>query len=553
MDIRDFFKRHRMVASVAPIAALGVAVAVAATFAVTSSPDSKQAAPALKASVTECHDMVTISVAGRNDSPQAGTTKMLVDANGNELPAALSDDYQSHWVDPVVNAPSGSVDSNSYWAVYVSYPANLNSYEDAVNTGVANTEQVMRDISAACPNTKFAIVGYSEGADVTRRVAMEIGHQNAGADGKYGIVDPGNVAGVVILADSGRSAGDGPFIGAKDPSHPDNFNQSYQNNKDVAGGQGALADHQGDFGSLNGRIASFCSDGDLTCAAPQNISLLQLAINVGRQINVDQLQNDGTVTPATGIDVAVTLGKIAGNAFADIAHNPGWWTSKETFLDVLLKVSQPDYKPNQDNPTPVAASNIEAQNMSPLAYLPQKVFNEVIGLITTNQNTIPVLLNDPYNLTLGPNGTGHHFDYWHDQNPDNGKNVSSADYAAAWLTELAKEAQAGTLNPKTLTSTPTTTTKAPNALALAPTTLTSGTTTPATGSTTPVSGTSTPATTTPPTTTTVPPTTTVTPDPASTTTPPVTTTTTPPVTTTTVPPTTTTPVTTTPATTTPGH
>ncbi|AYF72983.1 cutinase family protein [Nocardia yunnanensis] len=547
MNIRDFMKRHRIASAVAAPAALGLAAVVAVTFAYTSSTDSKQAAPALKASVTECHDMVTISVAGRNDSPQSGTTKMLVDANGNELPASLSDDYKSEWLDPVVNAPGGSVDSNSYWAVYVSYPANLNSYEDAVNTGVANTEQVMRDISAACPNTKFAIVGYSEGADVTRRVAQEIGHQQAGADGKYGIVDPGNVAGVVILADSGRSAGDGPFIGAKDPNHPDNFGQNYQTGKDVAGGQGALQDHAGDFGALNGRIASFCSDGDLTCAAPKNISLLQLAINVGRQINADQMQNEG-LNQTTGIDVAMVLGKIAGNAFADIAHNPGWWTSKETFLDVLLKVSAPDYKPNQDNPTPVAQDSIQAENMSPLAYLPQKVFNEVVGLITSNQNTIPVILSDPYNLTLGPDHTGHHFDYWHDQNPNNGKPVSSAEYAAAWLTELAKEAQAGQLNPKTLTSAPTSTT-APNVLAAARASA-SGTSTPTSGSTTPattVPGTTTPPVTTPATPTTtpeaVPPATTT--APVTTTAPPVTTTppatTTPPVTATTAPPTTTTP------------
>ncbi|MFD7841626.1 cutinase family protein [Nocardia sp. NPDC059764] len=540
MDIRGFAKRHKIASAVAAPAVLGVAAAIAATYALTG-PDSKQADPALTSSVTECHDMVTISVAGRNDSPQSGTTKMLVDANGNELPAALSDDYQSHWVDPVVNAPGGSVDSNSYSAVYISYPANLNSYEDAVNTGVANTEQVMRDISAACPNTKYAIVGYSEGADVVRRVAMQIGHQSAGADGKYGIVDPGNVAGVVILADAGRTAGEGPFPGAKDPSRPDNFNQSYQTGKQVAGGQGALPDQAGDFGALNGRIASFCSDGDLTCAAPKNISLLQLAINVGRQINADQMQNEG-LNPTTGIDVAVVLGKIAGDAFADIAHNPGWWTSKETFLDVLLKVSQPGYQANQQNATPVAADNIAAENMSPLAYLPQKVFNEVIGLITTNQNTIPVIMNDPYNLTLGPNGTGHHFDYWHDSNPDNGKPVSSAEYAAAWLTELAKQAQAHQLDPKTLTTTPspTTTSKAPAVLAAAPKSGEAATTTPATGTTT---TTTTPApavtTTTPPATTTVAPDTTTAP---VTTTPPVTTTaptTTPVVTTTTAAPTTT--------------
>ncbi|WP_433603666.1 cutinase family protein [Nocardia sp. CA-135953] len=441
MALREFFARHRMASAIAAPASLGVVAIVAASMALTSTHETVDTR--LRASVTECHDMVTISVAGRRDTPDAVTTKMLVDANGNALPAALSGDHSSQWVDPVVNAPADDVDPGSYAAVYIAYPANMDTYEDAVNAGVANTEQVMREISQACPDTKFSIVGYSEGADVVRRVAMTIGHQSADQDGGYGIVDPADVVGVVILADAGRSAGDGPFPGSKDPySNPDGFDQKYQNGTKATSGQGALPGTSGDFGALNGKIASFCSDGDLTCSAPQNISLLQLVVNVGRQLNVDALERDG-LTPATGQDVAVVLGRIALAAFADIQSQPNWMQSDETFLQVLLRVSDPEYKPGQASQTPAKAEAISTDQMSPLAYLPQKVFNEIIGLIVTNQNTIPVIMSDPYQQTLGPNATGHHFDYWRDADPNNGKPLTSAEYAAAWLTHLAKQAQAG--------------------------------------------------------------------------------------------------------------
>lgn len=532
MAFREFIARHRIASAVAAPAALGVAAIVAASFALTSTPQTRDTQ--LTSSVTECHDMVTISVAGRNDTPVAGSTKLLLDANGNELPAALSGDHSSEWVDPVVNAPAGAVDPGSYAAVYIAYPANMSTYEDAVTAGVANTQKVMREISQACPDTKFSIVGYSEGADVVRRVATTIGHQEADKDGRYGIVDPGDVLGVVILADPGRSAGDGPFPGAKDPySNPDGFDKAYQDGKRPVPGQGALPGTSGDFGALNGKVASFCSDGDLTCSAPQNISLLQLAVNVGRQLNVDQLEREG-LTPATGQDVAVVLGRIALAAFADIQSQPNWMQSDETFLQVLLRVSDPAYKPGQTPKAPAPADSISTGEMSPLAYLPQKVLNEIVGLIVTNQNTIPVILSDPYQQTLGPNHTGHHFDYWKDADPANGKPLTSAEYAAAWLTHLAQQAQAGkqvdpTSQPEaadlaaaykaaTTSASPTTTT-APTTTA-SPTTTTAPTTTAAPTTTGAPTTTETPATTTTPAVTTPPTTTTETTKPTTTTTAP---------------------------------
>lgn len=443
MTFRRFFARHRIASGMIAPAIVGVAAVITLPLALSSGPSTVDTE--LTASTTECHDMVTISVAGRGDTPVDGT-KMLVDPDNERLPAMLSSDYSSRWVDPVVNAPNGAVDKGSYAAVYIAYPANMDSYEDAVTAGVANTEKVMRKIQQSCPDTKFAVVGYSEGADVARRVAMDVGHQQADADGGYSIADPANVVGVVILADAGRAQGQGTFPGAKNPfSNPDGFDRTYQNGGKPVPGGGALPDTGGDdFGALAGKVASFCSDGDLTCSAPQNISLLQLVVNVGRQLNVDAFEREG-LTPATGSDVAVVLGQIAMNAFAEIGSQPDWMQSDETFLDVLLKVSAPTYKPGEPpaKTTPVKDVAISTDDMSPLAYLPQKVFNEIVGLIVTNQNTIPVVMSDPYNLTLGPDAKGHHFDYWRDANAANGKPLTSAEYAAAWLTQLAKQAQSG--------------------------------------------------------------------------------------------------------------
>ncbi|MDV6232042.1 cutinase [Rhodococcus sp. 05-2254-6] len=437
-------KRARVALSAFAIGALGAGVVVAAPW---STPSTTTEASIELVSTATCYDMVSIAIGGRGDTPREGV-KWLTTPEGERLPAAMSGDYSSDWIDQAVRAPNnGNVVPDSYAAVYVEYPADLASYENAVQTGVTNSQTIMRTISASCPDTRFAIVGYSEGADVARRTAMEVGNQVVSADGTYGIVDPNQVVGVVIFADAGRVSGDGPFPGAENPfGNPDGFDTKYQNGNTAVPGQGALPGTSGGFGALDGRVASFCSDGDLTCALPENTSLIHLAANVGRQVNADALQNE-QLTPATGADLALALGRIAVNAFNDIASQPNWMQSDETFLDVLIKVSEPGYKPGTVT-TPVSAKvdgeqePIETGQMIDLVYLPQKIFREITGFISSNQNTVPVIMNDPYGLTLGP-GTGHHFDYWRDADAANGKPLTSVQYAAAWLTELAEEANRG--------------------------------------------------------------------------------------------------------------
>lgn len=427
---RSDTKRLVAIGAISTMAVVGTALAINPSL-----PSTLGTALTATGDQMPCYDMVSISIAGRNDVAGADKPR-LIGADGKPMPAVDSSQYSSRWLDPVVNQPKGSVSEGSYAAVYVDYPANMSSYEDAVNTGVDNTKSVINSIRQSCPNTQFAIVGYSEGADVARRVALEVGAQEPAEDGSYDIVDPEAVVGVVIFADAGREQGAGAFPGAQSATRPDGYDVDYRTGAASATGGGSMPDTGGSFGALDGKVASFCVEGDLTCDAPESIALLQLAVNVGRQMDVDAYERDGMTVP-TALDMAGVLGRISLLAFAEIGSQENWMASDQTFLDVLVKVSAPNYEPAMpvEDVQPGVILLNQLQNIS---YLPKKVRDEVVGFVADNQNTIPVAMNDPYGQTLGQDGK--HFDYWSDADPANGQPDSSAQYAADWLTQLAREA-----------------------------------------------------------------------------------------------------------------
>ncbi|NLU81356.1 cutinase family protein [Rhodococcus sp. HNM0569] len=420
-------------ATVAVVTAVG---AVAVT--VTSTTPTRSVDAALTASVTECHDMVGISISGRGNGLSKVTdpadSRWLLDANGDPLPA--STEFDDGWLDRIEAAGTEAIGPDQYVSVSIAYPANMGTYEDSVEAGVANAEHVMREISAACPGTQFAIVGYSQGADVARRVAMDIGNQPA--DTAYTIVDPADVLGVVIIADSGRSAGDGPFPGAQDPfAHPDGYDVAYQAGTTPVPGRGALAGTAGGFGALDGKVASFCSDGDLTCAAPENAALVDLVVNIALQMHIDSIENSGP-TVDTFVEFGEVFTRVLFDTFADIGTQPAWLASDETFLQALVRVSAPTY-------TTPAEHTDDAHDVltrvTSLVYLPRKMFLEVVGFVLDNPGTLEFLMTDAYESTFAV-GTGHHFDYWRDADPATGR-TSSVDYAAAWLAHLAVQASEG--------------------------------------------------------------------------------------------------------------
>lgn len=132
---------------------------------------------------------------------------------------------------------------------FVSYAATALPWEGEVygrskREAVNNARKIIADMAARCSTTRFALIGYSQGADAAGDLAAEIGTG-------LGVVPPDRVAAVGLLADPRRSPTDA-LVGPKVP------------------GAGAGGARVGGFGLLSSKVRTFCADGDLYCSVPND-------------------------------------------------------------------------------------------------------------------------------------------------------------------------------------------------------------------------------------------------------------------------------------------
>ncbi|NKY49896.1 cutinase family protein [Nocardia vermiculata] len=128
---------------------------------------------------------------------------------------------------------------------YISYSATAFPWEGDVygaskKEATDKTRGLIKAMAARCAGTRYALVGYSQGADAAGDVAAEIGTG-------LGVVPPDRVAGVGLISDPRRAPTDiqiGP----------------------VVGGAGAGGPRVGGFGFLNDRVRTICAAGDLYCS-----------------------------------------------------------------------------------------------------------------------------------------------------------------------------------------------------------------------------------------------------------------------------------------------
>ncbi|GAB0103080.1 phospholipase [Nocardia sp. JMUB6875] len=130
---------------------------------------------------------------------------------------------------------------------YVSYPATAfpwdgevygHSKREAVNAARA----MIAGTAARCAATRFALIGYSQGADAAGDLASEIGTG-------LGVIPPDRVAAVGLVSDPRRSPTDA-IVGPHVP------------------GTGAGGARAGGFGWLSPKVRTFCAAGDLYCSVP---------------------------------------------------------------------------------------------------------------------------------------------------------------------------------------------------------------------------------------------------------------------------------------------
>lgn len=126
---------------------------------------------------------------------------------------------------------------------YTPYPATFWApfYFDSARAGMDTAAAEMQATHTACPKTVFALVGYSQGADVVGNLAADIGRGLTS-------IPPASVVAVGMISDPQRNPATETLIG---PAVP---------------GQGVEGARAAGYGELSNRMITVCAPGDLVCS-----------------------------------------------------------------------------------------------------------------------------------------------------------------------------------------------------------------------------------------------------------------------------------------------
>ena len=157
------------------------------------------------------------------------------------------------------------------------------TFGDSVRTAVKNGTGHISDYKRSCPNTKFVIGGYSQGASAAGTIASEI------AAGKVAGVTSDDVAGVLLYADPYRAAMSdfdsysgkpestlyaNPMKGVMGRNLETIVGYAPNGRKDFVGWAGPRAQN---FAGMQGKVMSLCHDLDPACSVPANGMLRMVA------------------------------------------------------------------------------------------------------------------------------------------------------------------------------------------------------------------------------------------------------------------------------------
>ncbi|WP_067723578.1 cutinase family protein [Nocardia yamanashiensis] len=224
--------------------------------------------------------------------------------------------------------------------------SDTTAYQTSITEGLAALTSKAEQIISGCAKTYLAVAGYSQGAHVASLFAQKVG---AGSTS----IPADRVAAVALFADPARGQSASTFPGTSDAT-PDAVPGTSGSavaavdavTATTAPGSGLAPKTDGStsYGSLTGRVASFCSSGDLACDAPDNAALLRTVANVAGQVEIgnDPIKSIASVTQAlalTGIKAATSIvnDNIQGTSLASLSLN-----SKKSISATLAEASDPN-------------------------------------------------------------------------------------------------------------------------------------------------------------------------------------------------------------------
>lgn len=247
----------------------------------------------------------------------------------------------------MVRAP-GKVDRE-----YVPYDASFGGidggaavpYSQSVTDGLERMRQMAREEAARCPNTTFGVVAYSQGSHIASQFLQEVG---AG----HGVIPAEKIGGAALFADPTRNPDAPLFPGAPGRSVPApapgeqgsavRALARMPEPEAAGGGIGPKRDVAANFGALTGRVASWCTVGDLACDAPSSAPILRAVTNIVEQSDLhDPLAALESVSQAlafTAIKTASTVADqdVQGDSLASLSLDP-----KESLSQRVAEASDP--------------------------------------------------------------------------------------------------------------------------------------------------------------------------------------------------------------------
>ncbi|MHA4855170.1 cutinase family protein [Rhodococcus sp. MSC1_016] len=206
---------------------------------------------------------------------------------------------------------------------YVPYAGDFGwrgeTYEQSMLGGVDKANQVLSDYASRCPDTQFAIIGYSQGGQIADILARNIGAGD-------GPVKADQVAAVSLFSSPNRPDGASTFPdapGRTSPLAPEGVPADALSDLTVeveppADGGGIapnIASANG-YGELAGRVASWCGEGDLACATPEDAPLARTVTNIAGQLHLEAQDPQQTLLDLTG-----ALGGAVLRTGADVINN----------------------------------------------------------------------------------------------------------------------------------------------------------------------------------------------------------------------------------------
>ena len=128
----------------------------------------------------------------------------------------------------------------SQYVPYAATAGTLMSYNQSQQQGVSRLRIALASAAKQCPNSKFAISGYSQGAHVAGHVAHSIGHNR-------GPIPAEKLIATGLIADPQRGTGGEALYGT------------------APGKAGILPAREGGWGQMDGKVINVCNMGDIYC------------------------------------------------------------------------------------------------------------------------------------------------------------------------------------------------------------------------------------------------------------------------------------------------